>query len=142
MKIPASLSPEAKSLIMGLLQRNPEHRLGSGKSGAEEIKSHDFFKKIDWNQALNKYSSFLVEPLIVSLLLSLTGMGRSLDVFVLEFVGFSIAFRKLPTPPSDITMHKDVMKKVERVFENSSNEKQKINGWSFANREDLNPEMS
>jgi len=49
LKIPANLSPEAKSLIIGLLQRNPPKRLGSGKNDAEEIKAHPFFAKINWS---------------------------------------------------------------------------------------------
>ncbi|KAH3680821.1 hypothetical protein WICPIJ_008104 [Wickerhamomyces pijperi] len=39
-------TPEAKSLIRGLLEMDPDQRLGS--NGAEEIKSHPYFKDIDW----------------------------------------------------------------------------------------------
>jgi len=48
LKIPSNLSQEAKSLIIGLLQRNPPKRLGAGKLDAEEIKAHPFFAKINW----------------------------------------------------------------------------------------------
>jgi len=43
------LSPEAKSLISGLLSIDPNSRLGNGKNDAKEIKSHKFFDLIDWN---------------------------------------------------------------------------------------------
>lgn len=54
LKIPASLSSEAKSLIKGLLQRNPANRLGSGADGANEIKAHEFFSGIDWEATYHK----------------------------------------------------------------------------------------
>ncbi len=41
------LSPEAKSLLIGLLEFKPHHRLGS-KRGWEEVKAHPFFHAIDW----------------------------------------------------------------------------------------------
>jgi len=51
LRVPSSLSPDAKSLLKGLLQKNPIKRLGSGKKDAEEIKAHPFFKNIDWKLA-------------------------------------------------------------------------------------------
>ena len=43
LRIPASLSEEAKNLIVSLLNRNPSKRLGAGAEGADEIKRHPFF---------------------------------------------------------------------------------------------------
>jgi len=48
------LSVEAKSLIGGLLTLDPIKRLGSGKSDADSIKSHSFFKSLNWNDVENK----------------------------------------------------------------------------------------
>ena len=48
MRIPASLSTEAKNLIVALLHRNPSKRLGGGTIGAEDIKQHAFFESVDW----------------------------------------------------------------------------------------------
>jgi len=42
------VSPEAKSLIRGLLSSDPEKRLGCTAGGIDEIKKHPFFKDIDW----------------------------------------------------------------------------------------------
>eukprot|EP00541_Cyclophora_tenuis_P019054 CAMPEP_0116579464 /NCGR_PEP_ID=MMETSP0397-20121206/22265_1 /TAXON_ID=216820 /ORGANISM="Cyclophora tenuis, Strain ECT3854" /LENGTH=275 /DNA_ID=CAMNT_0004108945 /DNA_START=101 /DNA_END=928 /DNA_ORIENTATION=+ len=47
---PASLTKPAKSLLRGLLTRDPNKRLGSGHTDAEEIKSHEFFSDIDWEK--------------------------------------------------------------------------------------------
>lgn len=43
---PYGWSPSSVSLINALIQRKPSDRLGTGR--IEEIKSHPFFKKIDW----------------------------------------------------------------------------------------------
>lgn len=45
------ISSEAKDLISKLLNRDPEKRLGY-KSGFNEIKSHPFFKSIDFKSLL------------------------------------------------------------------------------------------
>jgi len=56
LKLPRNISIEAKSLIIGLLNRNPTRRLGaqSGDEGAEEIMRHQFFSNIDWVALFNK----------------------------------------------------------------------------------------
>jgi len=48
------MSADAKSIIMSLLNRNPQKRLGSGFGGSEEIKSHPFFNSIDWEKVANR----------------------------------------------------------------------------------------
>ncbi len=50
----AKISAEAKSLLRGLLKRDPDERLGGGVSDAEEIKSHPWFKSLDWRKVVNK----------------------------------------------------------------------------------------
>ncbi|XP_061668381.1 ribosomal protein S6 kinase delta-1 isoform X2 [Syngnathoides biaculeatus] len=47
LNIPESLSEEARSLLEQLLQYNPAERLGAGAGGADDIKSHPFFAKVD-----------------------------------------------------------------------------------------------
>jgi len=44
------LSIEAKALISELLKIDQFTRLGSGKSDADDIKSHAFFRGLDWNE--------------------------------------------------------------------------------------------
>ncbi len=50
------VSPEARSLIIALLHRNPAKRLGSGPDDAEELKAHPFFSKVNfnWQQAIER----------------------------------------------------------------------------------------
>jgi serine/threonine protein kinase len=49
-KLPGYLSPDAKDLINRLLRKHPASRLGSGTKGANAIKHHPFFKRIDWDK--------------------------------------------------------------------------------------------
>jgi serum/glucocorticoid-regulated kinase 2 len=44
--LPDEVSPSAISILTGLLSRDPAQRLGM--NGAEVIKCHPFFEKIDW----------------------------------------------------------------------------------------------
>jgi serine/threonine protein kinase len=53
LSLPKYLSADARSLITGLLNKNPEKRLG-GREDAEEIKRHPWFAGIDWEVAENR----------------------------------------------------------------------------------------
>lgn len=50
---PNSMSSEAKSLLTGLLQRNPRNRLGSN-NGMADFKDHPFFADINWRELYDK----------------------------------------------------------------------------------------
>ncbi|PSR89619.1 Serine/threonine-protein kinase [Actinidia chinensis var. chinensis] len=49
-KLPPRLTSEAHSLLKGLLQKEPSKRLGSGPREADEIKSHKWFRSINWKK--------------------------------------------------------------------------------------------
>ncbi|XP_059062031.1 cAMP-dependent protein kinase catalytic subunit 1-like [Achroia grisella] len=53
-KCPDNIGPECKSLIKGLLQVDPNKRVGSLKGGVYDIKSHPWFKDISWQSILNQ----------------------------------------------------------------------------------------
>eukprot|EP00002_Diphylleia_rotans_P028532 TRINITY_DN5764_c0_g2_i3.p1 TRINITY_DN5764_c0_g2~~TRINITY_DN5764_c0_g2_i3.p1 ORF type:complete len:326 (-),score=64.84 TRINITY_DN5764_c0_g2_i3:1499-2476(-) len=56
-RFPSIVTPDAKSLIDGLLTRDPALRLGTmkaGVKGATLIKQHPFFQSIDWDKLLTK----------------------------------------------------------------------------------------
>nr|XP_058895491.1 beta-adrenergic receptor kinase 2 isoform X3 [Kogia breviceps] len=62
-ELPDIFSPELKSLLEGLLQRDVSKRLGCHGRGAQELKTHDFFRGIDWQQVyLQKYPPPLIPP--------------------------------------------------------------------------------
>jgi len=47
-------SDNAVDIISKLLLLDPKKRLGSGKNGSEDIKSHPFFDGIDWESLYRK----------------------------------------------------------------------------------------
>jgi len=53
LRFPPFLSDNCKSLIVGLLNRDPKKRLGS-KDDVEDIKSHPFFKDLSWAKVMKK----------------------------------------------------------------------------------------
>ncbi|CAF89793.1 unnamed protein product, partial [Tetraodon nigroviridis] len=53
-KFPRTLSSDAKSLLSGLLIKDPNKRLGGGPDDAKEIMRHSFFSGIDWQDVYNK----------------------------------------------------------------------------------------
>ena len=57
LKLPKSISTEAKNLMVSLLNRNPTRRLGSGPDGALEIMKHPFFDSINWDNVHYKRTS-------------------------------------------------------------------------------------
>ncbi|TKC52047.1 hypothetical protein EI555_002990 [Monodon monoceros] len=62
-ELPDIFSPELKSLLEGLLQRDVSKRLGCHGRGAQELKTHNFFRGIDWQQVyLQKYPPPLIPP--------------------------------------------------------------------------------
>ena len=52
--IPNFVSENARSLLIGLLQKDPKKRLGGNSRDAEEIKEHKFFEDIDWQKIYEK----------------------------------------------------------------------------------------
>jgi serine/threonine protein kinase len=65
-KFPEYFSEQAIDLIKRLLHPNPKHRLGSGKSGVEDIKSHPFFEDVEWEKITAKRVAPPYVPLIKS----------------------------------------------------------------------------
>jgi len=51
---PITMPRDAVSILQKLLTRDPARRLGSGKSDAEEIKKHPFFKDVSFDDIFNK----------------------------------------------------------------------------------------
>ncbi|KAM7402866.1 hypothetical protein PAMA_003675 [Pampus argenteus] len=58
-RFPRTLGPEARSLLSGLLKKDPMQRLGGGSDDAKEIMQHKFFAGIEWQDV---YEKKLVPP--------------------------------------------------------------------------------
>jgi serum/glucocorticoid-regulated kinase 2 len=63
LRFPPFLSDNCKSLIVGLLNRDPKKRLGS-KDDVEDIKSHPFFSSINFDAMMKKQIESPYKPKI------------------------------------------------------------------------------
>ena len=52
--IPKKVSKEAAALLRGLLQKDPNKRLGSSVKDACDVKEHKYFKKVNWDDVYHK----------------------------------------------------------------------------------------
>lgn len=67
LQFPPDISGDARSIMTGLLQRDPRERLGN--NGAEDIKRHPFFAKyVDWNLLLARKIPPPFKPSVESVL--------------------------------------------------------------------------
>lgn len=64
LRFPDDMDRDAKSLLQGLLCRDPKKRLGI--NGAAEIKAHPFFAQIDWRRLMNKKYAAPFKPAVQS----------------------------------------------------------------------------
>uniref|UniRef100_A0A2K5IDG0 non-specific serine/threonine protein kinase n=1 Tax=Colobus angolensis palliatus TaxID=336983 RepID=A0A2K5IDG0_COLAP len=65
-RFPRTLGPEAKSLLSGLLKKDPKQRLGGGSEDAKEIMRHRFFAGIVWQHVYEKKLSPPFKPQVTS----------------------------------------------------------------------------
>mmetsp|Transcript_3142 Transcript_3142/g.8085 ORF Transcript_3142/g.8085 Transcript_3142/m.8085 type:complete len:249 (+) Transcript_3142:615-1361(+) len=76
---PSYITPISKSFLVGLLQRDPEKRLGgSGDMGGEEVKTHPFFQNMDWATLDSRGYQPPFKPVL--------GSGSDVKYFEKEFV--------------------------------------------------------
>ncbi|KAL1405855.1 Serine/threonine-protein kinase [Vanrija albida] len=76
------IGDDGKQFVKGLLNRNPQNRLGA-KRGAAELKEHPFFKSIDWDLLYKKQITPPFKPIVDS--------DESVANFDPEFTNSSLA---------------------------------------------------
>ncbi|XP_031564380.1 RAC-gamma serine/threonine-protein kinase-like [Actinia tenebrosa] len=65
-KFPSRLSEKAKSILSGLLEKDPQKRLGGKSDDAKEVMKHPFFDIINWDDLYNKKIKPPFKPVIKS----------------------------------------------------------------------------
>ncbi|GAA6008288.1 hypothetical protein JCM10207_000074 [Rhodosporidiobolus poonsookiae] len=63
---PIHMPRDSVSCLQKLLTKNPSHRLGAGEADAAEIKSHQFFQGVNWDDVYNKRIPSPFYPAITS----------------------------------------------------------------------------
>ena len=53
-KYPSSTPGDSVSILQGLLTKEPDQRLGSSPSDAQDVMDHKFFKDINWDDLYHK----------------------------------------------------------------------------------------
>ncbi|KAG6616594.1 AGC protein kinase [Phytophthora cinnamomi] len=66
LRFPSEFSDDARSLLRGLICRNPAKRLGSGPCGAQEIMDHPFFGSVDWEKLYKRDVHVPFRPVVKS----------------------------------------------------------------------------
>lgn len=61
---PKFVDANAKDLIKGLLTKDKSKRFGNLKGGIQDIKSHKWFKGVDWNALANKKIGAPIRPVV------------------------------------------------------------------------------
>ncbi|RWS04291.1 RAC serine/threonine-protein kinase-like isoform X3, partial [Dinothrombium tinctorium] len=102
-KFPKTLSTEAKSLLSGLLAKDPKKRLGGGQEDAKEIMFHPFFIGINWQDLLERKVQPLFKPQVTS--------DTDTRYFDQEFTGESVEL----TPP-DVGPLNSISEEVEQPY--------------------------
>ncbi|KAG0175065.1 serine/threonine protein kinase psk1 [Apophysomyces sp. BC1034] len=64
LQIPYYVSSDAKDLLVKLLRKNPNVRLGSSDDGIQRIKSHRFFRRVDWKQVRDRSAQPPITPIV------------------------------------------------------------------------------
>ncbi|KAI9577510.1 hypothetical protein GQX74_004972 [Glossina fuscipes] len=86
-KFPRTISEEARSLLSGLLHKDPTRRLGGGPDDVREIQTHPFFASINWTDLVQKRITPPFKPQVTS--------DTDTRYFDKEFTGESVEL----TPP-------------------------------------------
>lgn len=66
LRFPSALSAEARSLLTGLLIKDPNTRLGGGPDDWRSVTAQEFFKNIDWDKLYRKEYEVPFRPNLTS----------------------------------------------------------------------------
>lgn len=65
LNLPAYLTPDARDLIRRLMKRQVSQRLGSGPGDGLEVRTHPFFKNVNWKDVFERRLEPPIKPVLV-----------------------------------------------------------------------------
>jgi hypothetical protein len=65
LNLPPYLTPDARDLIRRLMKRQVSQRLGSGPTDGMAIRSHPFFKNVNWEDVFARRLEPPIKPILV-----------------------------------------------------------------------------
>jgi ribosomal protein S6 kinase beta len=68
LNLPPYLTPDARDLIRRLMKRQVSQRLGAGPTDGMAIRSHPFFKNVNWEDVFARRLEPPIKPILVSFL--------------------------------------------------------------------------
>lgn len=84
LNLPAYLTPDARDLIRRLMKRQVSQRLGSGPGDGLEVRSHPFFKNVNWKDVFERRLEPPIKPVLVSPRHLKTKVLSNIDIFYRE----------------------------------------------------------
>lgn len=81
LNLPAYLTPDARDLIRRLMKRQVSQRLGSGPSDGLEVRSHPFFKNVNWKDVFERRLEPPIKPVLVRIRMCLWVLISLKDLF-------------------------------------------------------------
>lgn len=125
LRLPERFSKETRDFIVKLLNKNPTKRLGSGKKDAEELKSHPFFKGVDWKEVLER-KQVMTPPVLKEVRKSTVNLA---DIVYGEYAGIGRV-----SSEKEAEFQKALQKRgktVKNDVDADDMDRNKIPGWSF-----------
>jgi serine/threonine protein kinase len=120
---PIHMPRDSVSILQKLLIREPETRLGSGPTDAQEIMSHAFFRNINWEDVYYKR----VAPPFMPTISNATDTSN----FDTEFTSVTPVLTPVTTGMSCILISIDVTAMLTRYVVLSQEQQEKFRGFSY-----------
>lgn len=90
LNLPAYLTPDARDLIRRLMKRQVSQRLGSGPGDGMDVRSHPFFKNVNWKDVFERRLEPPIKPLLVSWLIAWLIDIVSIDCVILMIMTLNL----------------------------------------------------
>jgi len=95
LQYPQTVAPVCKSLLQGMLNRDPNRRLGGGPSDGEEVKAHPFLAGVDWQAVVERRVTPPFQPAVTA--------DGDVKYFDREFLDLPVANSEVGGPQNEVS---------------------------------------